>query len=134
MRPARCTFPQHHARRPNGDGYVATNLRDRGIDHLDSLLAAHWKAPSLLKLQIELQRLTPTQRDLVRRAFGSSMDAAIHDFLFALQEQCDNEGSISVRVGRHNVAKLSDGLQGEMFSADGWFARFSAHGEPPEEA
>ncbi len=51
------------------------------------LLAAHWKAPSLKKLQQDLQGLTPAQRALVRRAVVKSLDLAIHDFLFALQSK-----------------------------------------------
>lgn len=113
--------------------FLMVNLRDRGIDALGSLLAAHWKAPSLQKLQAELQSLTDAQRVLVRRAFVEALDSAIHDFLFALQEESDSGGAVRVRVRGKDVASLSDGLHGELFSEEGWFARFSAHGEPPEE-
>ena len=110
------------------------HLRDRGINHIDALLSTSWKAPSLMRIQDELQLLTSQQQDLVRRAFVSSFDSAIHDFLFALQEQADCDGRIAVTVHGENVAKTSDGLHGELFSEDGWRARHSAHGEPPEEA
>lgn len=114
--------------------FLMVHLRDRGIDNLDGLLAGHWKAPSLKKLQNALRRLPKSQRALVRRAFVESFDAAIHDFLFALQEETEGGGSVVVRVGGKNVAALSDGLHGELFTEDGWYARFSAHGEPPDEA
>ena len=115
--------------------FVMTHLRDRGIDHLDRLLAAQWKAPSLVKIQDELQALTPEQRGLARRACVQSLDSAIHDFLFALQEQTDlADAHIAVTVADQNIAAMSDGLQGELFTNNGWYARYSAYGEPPDEA
>jgi hypothetical protein len=61
------------------------------------------------------------------------MSAATHDFLFALQEACDSD-QMRVVVKDADIAKQSDGFHGEMFGNDGWFARFSAYGPPPEEA
>src|SRR5262245_16634065 len=109
--------------------FLMKNLRDRGIDHLDGLLVGHWKAPALEKLQGGLQRMTEAERALVRRAFVTSLGDAIHDFLFALQEESDSGGPIRIHVDGTDVASLSDGLHGEIFSEDGWYARFSAHGE-----
>jgi hypothetical protein len=109
-------------------------LRDRGIDYADALLASKWKAPSLEKIQRDLQALSPEQQSLVRRTVMSAMDHAVHDFLFALQEQHENDGHVAVVVGGENVAAKSDGLHGELFGDAGWFARFSAHGEPRDEA
>lgn len=114
--------------------FVMVHLRDRGIDHLDGLLSGHWKAPSLKKLQNALKRLPESERKLVRRAFLAAFDSAIHDFLFALQEETDTGGSVVARVRGKNVATVSDGLHGELFTEEGWYARFSAHGEPPSEA
>lgn len=114
--------------------FMMRNLRDRGVDHIDGLLAGSWKAPSVKKLQRDLRSLSGVQKDLVRRAFVESLDSAIHDFLFALQEQSDGGGPVRVRVRGKDVGSLSDGLQGELFTDEGWYARFSAHGEPPERA
>lgn len=113
---------------------LMVKLRDRGIDHLDRMLAAKAKAPALQKLQGELESLDQEQRALFRRAFVTSLDSAIHDFLFALQEQHDSGGRVAVLVDGSRIAEASDGLHGELFTEDGWFARYSRHGEPPEEA
>lgn len=114
--------------------FLMENLRDPGIFHVDGLLASRWKAPSCKELQDLLRGLSKAQRDLVRRAFIASLDYAIHDLLFALQEQSDNDGPVRIRIRGKDVASMSDGLQGELFTADGWKARFSKYGEPPEKA
>lgn len=113
---------------------LMVELRDRGIDRLDRLLAAKAKAPALQKLQGELESLDPKQRALLRRAFVTSLDSALHDFLFALQEQNDSGGRVAVLVDGSRIAEASDGLHGGLFTEDGWFARYSMHGEPREEA
>ena len=112
--------------------FLVVNLRDRGIDHVDRLLTPGSKAPSRKELQSELGALTEAQRSLVRRACVDSLDSAIHAFLFALQEQSDSGGPIRVSVDGTDAASASDGLHGEPYTEDGWYARFSKHGEPPE--
>jgi hypothetical protein len=112
--------------------FVVTNLRDAAIDHADALLAAHWKAPGLKSLQADLRRLTDEQRAIVRRCVIETVDGGLHDFLFALQEQHDAGAGIAVFVEGRPVAAESDGLHGEPYSDEGWFARFSKYGPHPD--
>ncbi|MCA9623807.1 MAG: hypothetical protein KC731_32515 [Myxococcales bacterium] len=112
--------------------FIMKHLRDPGIHHVEHLLVAKWKAPALRDLQQELRSLSPEQRTLVRRAVVSSLDAAIHDFLFALQEASEN-GAVRILVDGNDPARESDGLHGELFSEDGWCARFSEYGEPTDD-
>lgn len=114
--------------------FLATKLRDATIDHADALLADHWKAPGLQSLQADLRRLTPEQRAVVHRCVVEAIDCGIHDFLFALGEEHDNGSSIAVIVDGQNIAAQSDGLHGEPYSEDGWYARFSKHGPARDQA
>jgi hypothetical protein len=108
--------------------FLVAKLRDAAIDHADALLAAHWKAPGLQYLQADLRRLTPGQRDVVRRCIVEAVDSGVHDFLFALGEEHNAGTGIAVVVDGHDIATQSDGLHGEPYGGDGWFARFSKHG------
>ena len=110
--------------------FIIKNLWDSSIDRLDSLLEGKMKTPALQELQASLAGMNEEQKSLLRIAFIKSLELGIHDFLFALQEEADNNGEVHVTVNGENVAKLSDGLQGELFSEDGWFSKYSAHGEP----
>ena len=78
--------------------FVVAKLRDAAIDHADSLLAAHGKAPGLQALQNDLGRLTHEQRTVVRRCVVQAIDAGLHDFLFAQQHQQDAAGEVAVVV------------------------------------
>lgn len=114
--------------------FVVAKLRDAVIDHADALLVARWKAPALQALQADLRRLTAAQRAVVRRCVVEAVDSGLHDFLFALQEEHDAGGGVSVVVDGRPVAAESDGLQGEPYTDWGWFARFSKHGPHPDPA
>ncbi|WIG58779.1 MAG: hypothetical protein OJF49_001525 [Ktedonobacterales bacterium] len=105
-------------------------LRDRAISFYDGLAQNHWKAPALGQLQANLASLDKQQQTIVRQCLIASLDAALHDFLFFLQEETDYDDRIKVVVDGVNVATLSDGMHGELFGANGWFAKYSAYKEP----
>jgi hypothetical protein len=112
--------------------FLMENMRDKAIDYYDGLARGHWKGPALGKLQADLQSLNEQQRAMIRRCVISVVNVAIHDFLFKLQLQADFEYKIQVLVNGANIESLSDGLQGEPYGPNGWMARFSRHGEPPD--
>ena len=62
------------------------------------------------------------------------VDTGLHDFLFALQQIADFDNDINVLVDGKNIVEQSDGLHGELFGDNGWFARYSKHGQNPENA
>ncbi len=108
---------------------VVNKLRDAAIEHYDGLASQRWKAPALQQLQSDLASLSPDQRAVVRRCVISAIDSGMHDFLFGIVEQHDDDESIHLLVDGHDVAALSDGLHGEQFTDDGWIAKFGAYSE-----
>jgi hypothetical protein len=115
---------------------LMTYLRDSAIEFHNKAAKNEWRAPRLKRLQSDLQRLTPSQRKLVQRCVVASIDTAIHDFLFHVQEESDTSKAptIEIRVRGKDVARLSDGLHGEAFTDRGWQAQFSAFGKAPKNA
>jgi hypothetical protein len=107
--------------------FIVENLRDRGIDFAEGLLKKHWKAPSLLEMQDEVTSLNDNQKAAFLKAVTQSIDSAIHDFLFALQEQAEFDNDIQILVEGQNIVELSDGIHGEAYSKEGWIAKYSSH-------
>lgn len=105
-------------------------LRDSSINYFDMLSEGKWKAPDLQTLQTDLKIFNEEQISIMRRALISSIDTGIHDFLFKLQQQ--EEEGIAIVVNGKNLADISDGLHGELFTEDGWYQRFSEYGENQE--
>ncbi len=103
--------------------FVVENLRDKGIGFAECLVRNHWKAPSLLEVQNKIASLNDDQKVAFITAVTLVVDNAMHDFLFALQEK-DN---IQILVNGEDVVQLSDGLHGEAYSDEGWFAKYSKY-------
>jgi hypothetical protein len=107
--------------------FLVENLRDKSINFAEKLLASEWKAPGLQDLQNDLQSLSAKQKQVFIGAIIESIDTGIHDFLFALQEQADFDNEIQVIVDGENVVELSDGIHGEAYSDEGWYAKYSKY-------
>ncbi|GGH16104.1 hypothetical protein [Mucilaginibacter phyllosphaerae] len=107
--------------------FLVENFRDKGIYYAESLLAGIWKAPSLQDIQTGLSHLSITQKEAVKKAIISTLDSAMHDFLFALQVQAEYKNEIQITVDKNNIVDLSDGIHGEAYSDDGWYAKYSKY-------
>ena len=114
--------------------FLMANLRDEALEYYDRLARARWRGPHLAPLQREVAALTEGQRAILRRGVVATVDHAIHHFLLSLLEQDDDGEAIRVLARGADVAALSEDLDGELYTADGWLARYSRFGEPPETA
>jgi hypothetical protein len=111
--------------------FIMEHLRDRGLELFDGLVAGLHKAPALAGLQAEVMTLTIEPQAVVRRCVSASLDGAIHDFVFKLNERADLENDIQLIADGVSVAELCDTLQDEPSGADGWIVRFSRHPVEP---
>jgi len=114
--------------------FIVQKLRDETIEYYERLAEGTWKAPMIQKLQNQVMHLNKEQKELIQRCIRECVDHGIHEFLFAFQEQSDFDNEIKIIVKDRNIIEISDGIHGESFGEDGWYARFSKYGEIPEEA
>jgi hypothetical protein len=112
--------------------FIVKHCRDKGIFYAEGLLKNHWKSPSKKKLQSHLSKLSKADKAAFLKAIISTIDTSIHDFLFAIQENSGNDGGIKITVDGKDIAAISDGLHGEAFSEEGWYAKYSNYGESKE--
>ena len=102
--------------------FFIQNFFDKGIERYFALTEGQLKSPSIAQL---IEQLTPEQFLLMEKLLREVLVTASHDFLFALQERIDFENDIRLLVDEVEIAKESDGLQGELFTEDGWIQKFS---------
>ena len=104
--------------------FFVQSLRDRMFDDLEGYLSGSSKAPTVQKLQGHLSGFTDEQKQVLRDLVEELTTTGMHDLLFAIS---DSGGEVRVLVDGQDVAKLSDGLHGEIFGDDGWITRFSKY-------
>jgi hypothetical protein len=111
----------------NFGAFVVQNLRDKMLDDLEMILRGAYKAPDFEKLQESVATFSDFEKQVVRDIAENIITTGMHDLLFALQEESDADGAIRLFVDGKEVAKLSDGLHGEIFGEDGWIVRYSRY-------
>jgi len=101
--------------------------RDQALFTLATAFKGYWKVESLQGFQDVLKSLSSEQQEKLFDGFEHIITGALHDLLFALQEENDFKNRIHLIVDGYDAAKISDGLHGEQFTDDGWIERFSKY-------
>jgi hypothetical protein len=107
--------------------FIVQNLRDKMLGNLQTLLHGKSKASAVQQMQDKLSRLDENEKQFVWDLVERITIAGLRDLLFAIQEEGDVKGAIKVLVDEKEIAKLSDGLHGEIFGDRGWIARYSKY-------
>lgn len=105
--------------------HLIQDVRDRAIEDLDKTLAGEMKGRSAARIMQIIESETNCL-DLIKRLVPYYVDLTIHKVLAALEEA-------PVSITYHlpsgesvNIKAATDGLSGELYSEDGWIARFSS--------
>lgn len=111
---------------------LMTRVRDKAIADWDKIIGGEMRGERAQRVQALLASLIPDQVEVVKQLLPQIVDTTLHHLLWVLEQ----ERSIEVRTGvgegqPQSVRDLSDGLPGELYSSNGWIARYSRqrHGE-----
>jgi len=107
--------------------FFIQNLRDNMLYHLEMFLSGTKKSDETQELQRKISSFSDSEKLAIREIVEKIITSGMHDFLFAIQEESDCEGFVKVLVDGQEVAKMSDGLHGEIFGKAGWIVRFSKY-------
>ena len=111
--------------------FLIENSFNKGLNKIESLIKGELK--TYKNLQKEVSKFNNKQLVTLKRCFVTMFNEALHDLLFALQESYENNKDINIIVDGKNIAELSDGLNGELYSDEGWYVKFSNYkGDPSE--
>lgn len=109
---------------------LMTHVRDKAILEWRMTIDGRMKGDLAERTRAVLGTFSPDQRGAVLSLIPDVVDTVLHHLLWTLEQTDD------VRLGvRHgtgiveDVKQVSDGLPGELYSEDGWIARFSQEQE-----
>jgi hypothetical protein len=111
---------------------LVSEVRDEAIDKYEMIATGTMKSVSATELHSKLTNFTEDQLSIVREIVVSSIDDVIHNFLWMLEQHDDDVDLLCSWNGdsdKENIRKLSDGLSGEIYTEDGWIAKFSSYKE-----
>jgi len=107
---------------------LISEVRDEALEEFQMTLQGTMKSAAALDLYQKLRSFNDEELSIIREVVLSSIDDVLHNFLWMLEQ---NEDDLELYCGdgkgstKRNINELSDGLAGELYTEDGWIARFS---------
>lgn len=105
------------------------HVRDEELAFLDRLTSGKMANPRSRELYARYRTLNVEDAELVREMFADAVVGAIAHFLHYLDEYQFQLFTRDDVEKEHDIVAASDGLAGELYSKDGWIARFSRYPE-----
>jgi len=104
---------------------LISEVRDRTITNWDMILNGKMKGITAQKVREELSGFSDDNLEVLRWLIPKITDTSLHNLLGMVEQ--NNEIKIEIYDGeiKKDITQLSDGLEGELYTDDGWIKRFS---------
>ena len=100
---------------------LINEVRDRTIRLYDKKIHGTMVDEASRKIYSKLSNFDEEHKAVLEEIIAGVVDLSLHNMLCVLDEHED----IKVLVNEDNIAEVSDGLAGELYTEDGWIERFS---------
>jgi hypothetical protein len=105
----------------NGFGeLLMKDVRDISIRTMDKIIDGRMKGEIAKKIQEELETIDEKE-EILKKIVPYIVDRTLDNLLFCLEQNSE----IELLYEEENIVQLSDGISGELYSDDGWIARYS---------
>ena len=96
-------------------------VRDRTIRLFDKKLEGAMKDKDSQSLFQQVNKLDEEQKLLINEIIPQIVDLSLHNMLCMFEEYDE----FQIVIDGENIADISDGLSGELYTSDGWIEKFS---------
>ena len=101
-------------------------VRDLTTEHYLMIKSGKMKSAIAQSIYANIQRLNEEDKSILDSVAGELIDRTISNFLRMLENSEEFTIAIEEDVpADSNIVELSDGLAGELFTEDGWYANYS---------
>ena len=100
---------------------LINDVRDRTIRNIDSIISGKMKDSESQVIYKKISNFGEDEKLLINILIPKIIDFSIHNMLEMFEE---NE-KIELIINGKNLAEISDGLAGELYTEDGWIQKFS---------
>jgi hypothetical protein len=107
--------------------FLIANIRDAILDEVEAFISGKSMILNSYKLTQKLSEFEIEDVKVVREVVAKSVDNALSNLLYKLQYEQEQESQVKIIVGQTEVSQMSDFLQGELHSDEGWVERFSQY-------
>ena len=109
--------------------FIMENLRDVSIELCNGLLESKYESPGHKDIQEKLSRFTSEEKEVLKELITYCIDGGINDFLYRLDSESRNKGTLKVLINGSETNELTEGLSKELYGENGWKQKFSQFNE-----
>ncbi len=104
------------------------SVRDESIEQWDMIITGRMKSITARKIQSIFTSFSEEQVGIVNQIVPEIVDTTLHYLLWTLEQEMSINIAVEVDGGIiPSIRDVSDGLAGELYTEDGWIARFSSY-------
>lgn len=96
-------------------------VRDNTIDIFEKMLDGKMKGLTAQVVHDKISDFNEQQKDTILWILSKVVDQCMHNMLFMVE----NHKEINILYNSENIANISDGLSGELYTEDGWIEKYS---------
>jgi ethanolamine ammonia-lyase large subunit len=101
---------------------LMNRVRDEAIDDWERIIEGQIKDEESVGIY---NSLSDKEKELIKRLVPKIVDTTLHHLLWTLEQDESVELLINDGTKKENIAEISDGLTGELYTDGGWIYRFS---------
>ncbi len=107
-----------------GNDFVKS-VRDNTLFVLEGIISGHMKSAIDKDMFKKIKSLSSEEQDLIRDLAYRMVDLTLHNMLFMFEN--NDHWEIISKEDKSDIAEISDGLAGELYTDDGWIKKFSEY-------
>lgn len=102
-------------------------VRDRTLEYYRRLSMSELRSQRDRMLSEKIQLLTDKERELLQEVVFCITDLSLHNIMFLFESEPPSGWRIILHPEEIDLAEVSDGLCGELYSETGWISRYSKY-------
>ena len=96
-------------------------VRDETISIFDMMIDGKMNGVTASQVREKISSFNEDQLVAIKWLIPKITDLGLHNLLMMIEQNDD----VKLMVGDNDIKEYSDGLEGELYTADGWISRFS---------
>ena len=101
------------------------NVRDEAIIDWEMIIDGRMEGDLAEKIREVLRNVSETDKNVLLQLIPGVVDTVLHHLLWTTEQQSDLQVGIKIDDRIEELRNISDGLPGELYTDDGWIARYS---------
>ena len=104
---------------------LMSGVRDKTITSWDIIINGKMKGITAQQVREKISGFSEEQIEVLKWLIPKITDSCLHNLLTTIEQ--NDELKVTIYDGQTNtdIKQISDGLEGELYTEDGWITRFS---------